>query len=216
MSFGDRVFDAAMYTLEIAALRKRRRALIPRARGRVLEIGAGTGANLPFYRWDGLQELHLLDLELPDLPRRLKGRAGAPLVLHRADAQQLPFGDGAFDTVVFTLVFCSVADPHRGLAEARRVLKPGGLLLFVEHVRPLPGGLARVVDAANPLWRAINGQCNLNRDTLAAIDAAGFDLLEVRRRWWGLLVDGVAVPRLERAPGASPLVFELARRADRA
>ena len=198
---GDLVFDALMYPLEVVALRRKRRELIPAARGRVLEIGAGTGANLPFYRWDRVDELHLLDASLTNALRAAAVRAAAPVVLHEADAQSLPFADAHFDTVVFTLVFCSVADPAKGLSEARRVLRADGSLIFIEHVRPRSRGLARAVDAANPAWRAINGQCNLNRETLAAIGEAGFASRGVSRWGGGFLVGGVAAPA---GPGPMP------------
>jgi ubiquinone/menaquinone biosynthesis C-methylase UbiE len=190
MSLADRLFDAFMYPLEVGALRSRRRRRIPQARGRVLEIGAGTGANLPYYRWERLSELHLLDVELTEAARRAGSRGG--VVLHEADVQDLPFADASFDTVVFTLVFCSVADPVRGLAEARRVLKPRGRLIFIEHVRPPGRRLARAADAANPVWHTLLGPCNINRDTVSVIAAAGFSLADVHRQGAGFLVDGVA------------------------
>ncbi len=194
MSAGEMLFDALMYPLEVLSLRRKRRELIPAARGRVLEIGAGTGANLPFYRWDRVYDLHLLDIGLTNALRSAAARAPVPVFLHEADALALPFPDGLFDTVVFTLVFCSVADPARGLAEARRVLKSDGALIFIEHVRPRSRGLARAVDAADPAWVAFNGQCHLNRETLAAIRGAGFAPRIVSTWGGGFLVGGVATP----------------------
>jgi SAM-dependent methyltransferase len=192
MKYADRLFDAFMYPLEAVALNRRRRALMQHARGTVLEIGAGTGANLPFYRWDRIEHLHITDVELTDRVRAFSGHGEAQIFHHQADVQFLPFTDEFFDTVVFSLVFCSVPDPARGLAEVRRVLKPNGTLIFIEHVRPSGGVLRRVVDIANPAWNAFTRECNINRDTLPAIKSAGFAIESVRHGGRGLLVDGVA------------------------
>jgi SAM-dependent methyltransferase len=210
MSLGDFLFDAFMYPLEALTLRSRRRALIPQAHGAVLEVGAGTGANLPHYRWERVRELDLVDLAPGDALRSVHARSGVPVTTHRADAQSLPFGDGRFDTVVGTLVFCSVPDQARGLSEVRRVLKEGGLFIFMEHVRPQGRRSGGLTDAANPIWLALNGQCNLNRDTLAAIRSAGFSIDRVRRSGGGILVDGIAL-RADRArdPSLRPSVSGL-------
>ncbi len=192
MKYADRLFDAFMYPLEAVALNRRRRGLMRRARGTVLEIGAGTGANLPFYRWDQIERLHITDLELTESVRTFSGRGRTQVFHHEVDVQSLPFADQFFDTVVFSLVFCSVPDPVRGLAEVWRVLKPDGLLIFIEHVRPSGGTLRRIVDIANPAWNAFTRECNINRDTLPAIKSAGFAIESVRHGGRGLLVDGVA------------------------
>ena len=123
------------------------------------------------------------------------------------DVERLPFADEAFDTVVFTLVFCSVRNPVRGLAEVRRVLEPTGELVFVEHVRPDGLRLGKVVDTANPFWHGLTGDCNINRDTLGAIREAGFSVGRLRRGSHGLLIDGVATPitdqlSAERSPSS--------------
>jgi ubiquinone/menaquinone biosynthesis C-methylase UbiE len=192
MDVSDRLFNAFMYPLEAAALRARRRALIPCAAGRALEVGAGTGANLRYYRWERLRALCLLDLapgRALGRPRRIRG---VPVTVAAGDVQWLPFPDGSFDTVISTLVLCSVDDQDRGLAEMRRVLVPGGTLLFMEHVRPVLPLLRRGVDALAPYWRAMTGSCRIDRETLAAIRRAGFALRAVRSGAGGLLVDGVA------------------------
>src|SRR5437764_4969074 len=135
---------------EKAMLRDRRRALLEQARGRVLEIGGGTGANLPFYG-PGVDELVITEPEEPmarRLERKLEGYS-LPVQLVRTLAEQLPFEDESFDVVVATLVLCTVDDPARALGEARRVLKPGGRLLFLEHVRSDDPKLARWQDRLN-------------------------------------------------------------------
>lgn len=146
--------------------------------GRVLELGAGTGANLPFYP----AAVERLVLAEPDrhMRARLQARAarerpGAEVV--DAAAEALPFEDASFDAVVSTLVLCSVEDLERALAEVRRVLRPGGTLVFLEHVaadqRPDRLKWQRRLE---PLWRRVAGNCHLTRRTAEAIAAAGFDV----------------------------------------
>jgi len=192
MRWAEGLFDAFMYPLEAVSLNRRRRERMRGVSGTVLEIGAGTGANLKFYRYDQINQLHLSDLKLTTSVRSPHRTNGAELIFHELDVQDLPFDDGQFDTVVFSLVFCSVPDPARGLAEVYRVLRPGGVLVFIEHVRPQAGLLRAAVEALNPAWRALNGECNINRDTIGAIRTAGFTIDEVRVGGRGLLVDGIA------------------------
>ena len=181
MSFGGWLF-AAMYDrmlagVEKAGLRERRARLLEAAQGRVLEIGAGTGANLPLYG-PNVVALTLTEPEAP-MARRLtkhlrEQSRGADLV--QAGAEELPLPDGQFDTVVSTLVLCTVADPLRALREVWRVLKPGGQLLFIEHVRSDDPRLAKWQDRLNGLNRIVAHGCNCNRSTLDAIMQAGFTI----------------------------------------
>ncbi|HUJ93097.1 MAG TPA: class I SAM-dependent methyltransferase [Gaiellaceae bacterium] len=185
MSVGERIF-AAMYDRmskgsEEAGLGVRREALLARASGRVLEIGAGTGRNLGYYG-DGVESLVLTEPGEPmvrRLERRLEEHPRA-VELVRAPAEQLPFADGEFDVAVSTLVLCGVDDPARSLAEVRRVLKPGGTLLFIEHVRSEEPGLARRQDRLNGLNRLV-ARCNCNRSTVDAIRGAGFEITELEQ-----------------------------------
>lgn len=176
------LYDRLLAGVEAAGLSKRREQLLAAASGRVLEIGAGTGANLAFYP-DAVQALTLAEPERPmatRLARRVAGqRRQAEIV--EAPAERLPFPDGTFDTVVSTLVLCTVADQPRSLAEIRRVLKPGGRLLFVEHVRSDDPGLARWQDRLNGLNQIVAHGCNCNRSTVDAIRAAGFDIVDLTR-----------------------------------
>jgi ubiquinone/menaquinone biosynthesis C-methylase UbiE len=174
------VYDRFTAGAEAAGLSKRREQLLAGAAGRVLEIGAGTGANLAFYPGN-VQRLTLAEPERP-MARRLARRVAS----HRRDAEiveapaeRLPFPDGSFDTVVSTLVLCTVADPPRALSEIRRVLAPGGRLLFIEHVRSDDPRLARWQDRLNGLNQVIAHGCNCNRATLDAIRAAGFTIADV-------------------------------------
>ena len=169
------VYDPLMARAEKAGLRDERATLIRQARGRVLEIGAGTGANLPHYARD-LESLTLTDPEAPML-RRLERKGPAALVL-RAPAEDLPFDDDSFDTVVSTLVLCAVDDQPRALREIRRVLRPGGKLLFLEHVRSSEPKTARKQDRLNGIQLRV-GRCNCNRPTVDTIRAAGFQITDL-------------------------------------
>ncbi len=156
-----------------------RSQLVGAAAGRVLEIGAGTGANLAHYS-EGVTELVLTE---PDrgMGARLAQRAAAYGVAEvaRARAEALPFDDASFDSVVSSLVLCSVGDPAAAVREIRRVLRPGGTFLFLEHVRSADPARARWQDRLERPWRAVAGGCRPNRQTRATIEAAGFVLDEV-------------------------------------
>jgi ubiquinone/menaquinone biosynthesis C-methylase UbiE len=184
-------FDAFMYPLETGSLGSRRARLLPGASGVVLEVGAGTGVNLAYYPCEGLADLYVMDLSVSTtVYRRSEDGCLNPTILD-GDVQHLPFEDGFFDTVVFTLVFCSVADPERGLAEVHRVLKPGGRIIFIEHV--LPDGkpvLATSLRAITPVWKHVSGNCHLDRDTLASIRGAGFEIEELERFAGGIMIAG--------------------------
>ena len=167
-------YDRMSRKSEEAGLRTLRHSLLAGATGRVLEIGAGTGANLPLYN-PSIESLVVTEPQAPML-RRLQrtAREHAPLAqVLRAPAEDLPFEDDSFDTVVSTLVLCGVDDQPRALREARRVLRPGGRLLFLEHVRSDDPGLARFQDRMNWLNRLVV-DCDCNRPTLATIEAEGF------------------------------------------
>jgi ubiquinone/menaquinone biosynthesis C-methylase UbiE len=184
MSLWGRVFAAAYDTFmrgpEKTTFRAHREALLERVAGRVLEIGGGTGANLPFYG-AGVEELVITEPEDP-MARRLEGKLGdypLPARVVRAPAEALPFADGSFDYAVSTLVLCSVDDPQRALSEVRRVLKPGGALLFVEHVRSDEPKLAHWQDRLQPLQYRVGHGCHCNRPTLENMEAAGFRMAEL-------------------------------------
>jgi ubiquinone/menaquinone biosynthesis C-methylase UbiE len=184
MSLWGRVFaagyDKFMAGTEKAGLADRRKQLLARARGRVLEVGGGTGANLPFYGND-VEEVVVTEPEEP-MARRLErklGNASVPARVVRAPAEQLPFEDASFDVVVSTLVLCTVADPTRALAEIHRVLKPEGQFLFLEHVRSDSPKLARWQDRFNVINKRIGHGCNCNRRTLESIEGAGFSIADI-------------------------------------
>jgi ubiquinone/menaquinone biosynthesis C-methylase UbiE len=169
------MYDRVMAQTEAAGLGDRRAALLGQLSGRVLEIGGGTGVNLAFYP-AAVTELVVTEPEEP-MARRLEAKlsdATVPARVVRAPAESLPFEDGSFDYAVATLVLCTVSDPARALSELRRVLKPDGKLVYIEHVRSDRPGLARWQDRLEPIWLRIGHGCHPNRDTLSAIGAAGF------------------------------------------
>jgi ubiquinone/menaquinone biosynthesis C-methylase UbiE len=180
MSIRTRIF-AAMYDHQVTKMEREglgdiRRRTVGEASGRVLEIGAGTGANLEHYG-PNVTSLTLTDPEQPMLKRlapRVRDTARQATVL-RAPAEDLPFDEDSFDTVVSTLVLCGVSDQARSLREVRRVLRPGGKLIFVEHVRSEEPKLARLQDRMNGLNRFVVC-CECNRPTLESITAAGFSI----------------------------------------
>jgi ubiquinone/menaquinone biosynthesis C-methylase UbiE len=158
-----------------------RRKLLAAAEGRVLEVGAGVGFNLPHYP-AGIDHLVLtdgLDGMLHRAERRAQ-RVGRAVATTTAPVERLPFEDASFDTVVGSLLLCSVDDQDRALAEIRRVLRPGGRYLFLEHVRSDDPKIARRQDTLEPIWRVIGFGCHPNRETLARIEAA-FAVEEVER-----------------------------------
>ena len=181
MSLRGRVFaatyDRLMAGSEKAGLGGHRKRLLDGVRGRVLEIGGGTGANLPFYG-EGVEELVLTEPEEP-MARRLERKASEyslPTRIVRAPAEELPVEDASFDFVVSTLVLCTVKDPARALGEIRRALKPGGQLLFLEHVRSDDARLARWQDRLDWLQNRGPHGCHCNRRTVENIERAGFSI----------------------------------------
>jgi ubiquinone/menaquinone biosynthesis C-methylase UbiE len=198
-----RFYDRLLSGPERAGLAERRRELLARATGRTLELGAGTGHNLPHYT-DAVSELVLAEPD-PHMADRLRDRlaqegtaAGRASVIE-APAEDLPFDDGSFDTVVATLVFCTVEDPLRAVSEARRVLVEAGSLLFLEHVRSETRQLAWWQDRLERPWGWVAGGCHPNRPTGDVLADAGFWIEQLDRermprapRWMRPMIRGVA------------------------
>jgi ubiquinone/menaquinone biosynthesis C-methylase UbiE len=174
------LYDRLGAASEDAGLREERRRLLARARGEVLEIGAGTGANLELYP----TAVTRLVASEPDgaMARRLRRKARAarrPVEVLSSPAESLPVAAGSFDTVVGTLVLCSVPDPGIVLDEVARVLRPGGTYLFLEHVRGHEPRLAAWQDRLAPVWGVLGGGCHPNRATLAVLRASPLTVAEV-------------------------------------
>jgi ubiquinone/menaquinone biosynthesis C-methylase UbiE len=175
------LYDPLSKTAEERFGAEAKRKLLRNAHGRVLEIGVGTG--LSFAHYPPEVELVGIDASEPMLrrARRRAAETGRDVTLVEAPAEQLPFEDGSFDTAVTLAVLCSVDDPARVLGELRRVLRPSGRLLFVEHVRSDEPSLARRQDRWERPWGWFTCGCHPNRDTLATIAAAGFEVVELER-----------------------------------
>lgn len=179
--FFAKVYDPFMRRTEEACLAQWRDELLAPLEGSVLEIGAGTGVNLGHYprhllRADGMTERLVLTDPDRHMLERLRGRPDTGNTqVERASSDALPYPDESFDAVVSTLVLCSVPDVDRTLAEVRRVLRPGGALVFLEHVAAAPGSRRRLWQGrVEPLWSRVASGCHLTRETDRSIERAGF------------------------------------------
>jgi ubiquinone/menaquinone biosynthesis C-methylase UbiE len=180
---------------------KYRRKVVPAARGRVLEVGVGSGRNLPLYR-DGVDEVVGIDPSerLLEMARQRAAEAAVPVHLRRGSATAMEVDDASVDTVVMTWTLCSIPDSMAALKEMRRVLKPGGWLLFVEHGLSADPGVARWQHRLTPVWRRLAGGCHLDRKIDDLLREAGFELPELRN---------------EYAPGPRPMSYMYEGRAIR-
>jgi ubiquinone/menaquinone biosynthesis C-methylase UbiE len=198
------MYDRMLGKAERDGLSDHRRALLAAANGDVLEIGGGTGANLEYYG-DGVRTLTIVEPEKPmlrRLQRHIEQSAPQAKAL-RAPAEDLPFNDASFDVVVSTLVLCTVDDVPRALREVHRVLRPGGKLLFIEHVQSDDPALARTQDRMLPINVRIGHGCHPNRRTLDSIREAGFEVSSLERdtlkhtpKFIRPLIVGVATPQV--------------------
>lgn len=190
-SFNHRIYNTVMAPLENNRLQMKRSLLLEDVAGDVLEIGFGTGANLKHYPYEQMDSLTLVDKSLPDhillkdIPKNL------PLAIECGDVEALPFDDASFDSVVFTLVFCSVHTPLQGLQEVSRVLKPNGRIYFLEHVEPVRQPYKDVFNKLTPAWKKVAHGCHLNRDTISLIHKSGFQLIEYHRFYRTSFVSGI-------------------------
>lgn len=173
------LYDKVMAETEAACLQAWRQSLLSDVTGKVLEIGSGTGANLPFYNLKNVQ----LTLCEPDaimrkqLLEKVKGYEQKGIQVSTDGAEAIQAKDHEFDCVVSTLVCCSVNNLEQSLNEIKRVLKPGGRFMFLEHVAAKKGTSRRTwQNIINPIWKVLAGNCHLNRNTLQAIEDAGFKI----------------------------------------
>jgi ubiquinone/menaquinone biosynthesis C-methylase UbiE len=160
----------------LRAVRRQRNKVVPLARGRVLELGIGTGLNLEHYDKAHLERLVGVDpgLEMHPLARKRAARAGLAVELVGLSAEKLPFDANTFDAVLVTYALCTIPDPHAALLEARRVLKRGGRLLFCEHGLAPEPSIQRWQHRLTPLWATVAGGCHLDRNVPALLTDAGF------------------------------------------
>jgi ubiquinone/menaquinone biosynthesis C-methylase UbiE len=175
------LYDRGLRATEEGGLRQMRRELLSQAGGRTIDLGAGTGVNLDLFP-ETVSDLVMAEPDphmLKQLRVKAAGRGGVEI--SGASAQELPFADDSFDTAVFTLVLCTVPDPAAALRETARVLKPGGKLLFIEHVRAGEAGLAGWQDRFEKPWRFLADGCHCNRDTVAIIEASPLRLERVEQ-----------------------------------
>jgi SAM-dependent methyltransferase len=202
-----RIYDTAFVLAERRGLRDVRAAVVGQAAGSVVELGAGTGLNVRHYR-DTVTSLVLTEPD-PHMAAKLRRRAAAgslpveAVTVVEAPAERLPFEDGSVDTVVSTLVLCTVDDPDRALSEVARVLRPGGSFIFAEHVRAASLRAAGWQDRLNRPWGWYACGCQCNRDTVSSIRGASFAVGELRRdrlRWISPLVRPIVVGSATPAP----------------
>jgi SAM-dependent methyltransferase len=197
------LYSAIFAGLEKAGLAEKRRELLAGARGATLELGAGIGHNLEHYP-PAVERLVLTEPD-PHMAKRLRAQVAdgdrANVDVVEAGAESLPFGDGEFDTVIATLVFCTIPDPQAALAEVARVLKPDGRMLFMEHVRADSPRRARWQDRLNPVQNLLFGGCNLNRPTATTLESSPLVVEELR---------GDAMPKTA-GPLVEPMIVGSAR-----
>ena len=176
-----RLIDLAMRNRDVTRYRER---VVPLARGRVVELGFGSGLNLPFYSSE-VSEVHAVDpsAELARIAAHRVRAARTPVHVHVQSGETLPFESGFADTVVTTFTLCSIPDALSALRDARRVLKAGGRLLFAEHGLSPESSVQRWQQRVNPLWNRLAGGCNLNRKIDALVEAAGFEVVEFRNEY---------------------------------
>ncbi len=166
-----------------------RQEIVGQAHGHVLEIGAGNGLNFAFYQPATVEQVEAIEPDSVMLSYAHARAQAAPVHVNlvQAPVEKLPFADESFESVVATLVFCSVGDPQRGLSEVRRVLKPGGTLLMIEHVRAHGAIAATMQTIITPLTRLMAGNCHWNRDTEKTVLETGFKIEQKRSLIWSML-----------------------------
>lgn len=187
--YRDRVLPYLIHlSMRSRQVARHRQRVIPAARGRVLEVGIGSGLNLPFYS-DAVTELVGVDpsVRLIEMARKAAGDLPFHIELAARSAEILPHEDSSFDSIVSTWTLCSIADAEAALAEMRRVLKPGGELIFIEHGASHDRRVAAWQNRLNPIWSRLAGGCQMNRPIDALIANSGFSIagLEI-----GYLVEG--------------------------
>jgi len=173
------------YVIDLACgikpVQRQRAKIVPRASGRVLEIGIGTGRNLPFYDKSKVRELYGLDPaeQMHRLARKRKRESGIDVRLLTLSAEEIPEPAASFDTLVMTYTLCSISEPVRAVREMRRVLKPEGQLLFCEHGLAPDASVRKWQHRLTPIWSLVGGGCHLDRNIPALLKEGGFRVAEL-------------------------------------
>jgi ubiquinone/menaquinone biosynthesis C-methylase UbiE len=167
-------YNFFMYPLEKIGIRRARTILIKQVEGNVLELGSGTGANLPHYNFEKIEKLIVTDREKS---KHLNHHIHPKVEFVEADVERLPFDSNVFDVVVHTLVFCSVSNVDKGLQEIKRVLKENGTLVFIEHVIPEKRGMRVLFQRINPFWKLLSKGCSLTKDFQSSLEENGFGIV---------------------------------------
>lgn len=181
-------YDFLMSPLEKRKFKEIREELLSLAKGTVLEIGAGTGVNFPLYKSPDKVVAIEPSQHMIEHSHSKQRQAQVPIDMVQASAEELPFDSDRFDTVVATLVFCTIPNPEKAIEEIKRVCKPGGKILLFEHVKMENRFLAGLQDLLNPAWRKIADGCNLNRDTLGLLKKHHLSVLKVDNYYKGLFI----------------------------
>lgn len=188
-----KIYDTALAPVERLGLSDQRRRLMDGLDGRIVEIGAGTGLNVPLYPMTA-GEIHAVEPN-QHMVDRLAEKAGdspVPLYLYRGDAHDLPFSDGVFDAAIITFALCTIPLPVRALDEAHRVVRSGGTLRFLEHIRSPSARAARWQDRISPMWGKVSGGCRLNQPTVEILEQTHWELDDVWRSGGGFVAAGQA------------------------
>ncbi|WP_412968202.1 class I SAM-dependent methyltransferase [Fredinandcohnia sp. 179-A 10B2 NHS] len=181
-------YDIAMKPLEVGRFKQIRKSLLQKAKGRVIEIGSGTGVNFPLYR--NVESVTAIEPSqyMIELSKSNKELASVPIEIVQASAETLPFGDHTYDTVVATLVFCTIPNVRKALHEIKRLCKPNGKILLFEHVKMNNPILAKLQDLLTPAWSKICDGCCLNRETVNVLQQEGFQITNITSFYKGLFV----------------------------
>ncbi|RSD26145.1 class I SAM-dependent methyltransferase [Mesobacillus subterraneus] len=185
------LYDTLMGPLEKRWIARIRKRIVSGLEGNVLEIGAGTGANIPYYSQEKVSRIAVVEPN-PYMIEQAKHKANGyriPVEFHQGMAEALPFKDGEFDTVVATLVLCSVNDPAQVFSEIRRVCKKGGRIVLFEHVRMESSYLAALQDVLTPAWKRLCDGCHLNRDTGRYMRESGINIVKEKKYLKGIFIE---------------------------
>jgi ubiquinone/menaquinone biosynthesis C-methylase UbiE len=186
-------YDTFMNPLEKKKFKQIRKDLISKAAGRVLELGSGTGVNFPLYQ--DVEKVTAIEPSphMIDKSKAKLKKTSVPIEVIKAGAEELPFEDNTFDTIVATLVFCTIPNPEKAILEIKRVCKPEGKILLFEHVKMENRFLAKLQDWLTPAWKKVCDGCCLNRNTIALIEAHEISIVKVEEFFSDLfiLVEGV-------------------------